>query len=472
MNSQFQVGFSTLKQEVVCDSLPIQGALPSWLSGALLRTGPAQFEVGQEQYRHWFDGLAMLHRFSFQDGVVAYANRFLHSKTYQENMKEGKIVYSEFATDPCRSIFKRLATTFSAETTDNANVNISRLGNEFVALTEAPLPVMFDARTLETLGVFDFDDKLSGQVTTAHPHFDRQLNAGVNYLAHLGPHSTYNVYALKAGERQRQLVSAVPTEEPAYMHSFGLTEHYVVLAEFPLVVNPLKMLMSGKPFIENYEWKPELGTRFIVVNKQDGSIVGRYESEAFFAFHHVNAFERAGEVFVDISAYPDATTVYDYYLENLIGPNSRAFSNGELRRYRIPLSGARPSYEVLAGESFDLPRINYAHSNGCDYRYAYGAARRKTTPNDFFNELIKVDVGTTETQRWFEEGCYPGEAIFVAAPNAVQEDEGVLLSIVLDGKKGTSFLLVLDASSFREIARAEVPHHIPFSFHGMYTSAA
>ena len=32
----------------------------------------------------------------------------------------------------------------------------------------------------------------------------------------------------------------------------------------------------------------------------------------------------------------------------------------------------------------------------------------------------------------------------------------------------SSFLLVLDAESFAERARAEVPHHIPFGFHGQF----
>jgi hypothetical protein len=39
---------------------------------------------------------------------------------------------------------------------------------------------------------------------------------------------------------------------------------------------------------------------------------------------------------------------------------------------------------------------------------------------------------------------------------------------VLDAKKAISFLLILDASNFRELARAEVSHHIPFGFHGNY----
>ena len=53
-------------------------------------------------------------------------------------------------------------------------------------------------------------------------------------------------------------------------------------------------------------------------------------------------------------------------------------------------------------------------------------------------------------------------------PNATAEDDGLILAVVLDGKTGTSFLLVLDAANFSELARAEVPHHIPFGFHGQY----
>ena len=58
--------------------------------------------------------------------------------------------------------------------------------------------------------------------------------------------------------------------------------------------------------------------------------------------------------------------------------------------------------------------------------------------------------------------------MFVARPNAEDEDDGVLLSVVLDASAGTSFLLVLDASDLSELARADAPHHIPFGFHGQF----
>ena len=63
----YGVGFrSSLTEETPEPvTLEISGTLPSWLEGALLRTGPSKFEVGTRTYNHWFDGLAMLHRFVF-----------------------------------------------------------------------------------------------------------------------------------------------------------------------------------------------------------------------------------------------------------------------------------------------------------------------------------------------------------------------------------------------------------------------
>ena len=73
----------------------MHGEIPPWLTGSLLRTGPAKFEVGAHTMRHWFDGLAMLHRFTIAGGKVSYANRFLRSKAF-EAAKDGKIDPKEY----------------------------------------------------------------------------------------------------------------------------------------------------------------------------------------------------------------------------------------------------------------------------------------------------------------------------------------------------------------------------------------
>jgi len=62
------LGYRALEQEQEIDRLAVEGELPAWLAGSLLRTGPANGDLGQQRVAHWFDGLAMLHRFSFSGG--------------------------------------------------------------------------------------------------------------------------------------------------------------------------------------------------------------------------------------------------------------------------------------------------------------------------------------------------------------------------------------------------------------------
>lgn len=469
MSGNFRQGFTSLEHEIELERLPVIGQVPAWLSGTLVRNGPAKFEVGEEKYRHWFDGLAMLHRFSFSNGEVSYSNRFLQSQGFKNAVESGKIKYSEFATDPCRTIFQRVTSLFfPPEYSHNANVNLTKIAGHFVAMTEAPLAIEFDLKTLETVGVFDYEDQVPGALTTAHPHYDFVRDAVINYVLRFSRRSTYHVYRIAPGGEQRTIIGSVPVKEPSYMHSFGMTEHYIVLAEFPLVVNPLRLLMSGKPFIENYQWKPESGVQFIVLSKEDGQVVGTYESEAFFAFHHINAFEMNGEIVVDISAYPDSTIIDALYLDRLRGPGGSEVPTSEFRRYRMPVRGDAATYDVLSQESIELPRINYRRCNTKEYQFVYGVSSRKDQPDDFTNQLVKVDVRSRTAKVWLKDNCYPGEPVFVAAPGGTAEDEGVILSVVLDANKGNSFLLILEADTFDEIARAEVPHHIPFGFHGQY----
>jgi len=408
---------------------------------------------------HWFDGFAMLHRFAFTEGSVSYANRFLESRAFRAAAEQGEIAYSEFATDPCRSLFQRVSAMFSPKLTDNANVNLTRLGERFISMTETPLPVQFDADTLAAAGVAF---EAPGQLTTAHPHRDRATNGMLNYAARLGPRSSYRFFLLRPASSKPELIARGAVREPAYMHSFGLTRRWLVLAEFPFVVNPLRLALSGRPYIENYRWKPELGTRFQLFDRSTGEAVGPFETDARFGFHHVNSYEEGDDVVIDISTFPDAGIVEDLYMERLRA--GKPVAPGHLERFRVsPGTGAVMS-EPLIQESMDLPRINYARCNEGPYRYAWGVG----FGGGWIDRIVKADVVERRSTVWSEEGCYPGEPVFVAAPDGGEEDAGVLLSVVFDGRRGNSYLLVLDARSLDELARAEVPHHIPFGFHGDY----
>jgi carotenoid cleavage dioxygenase-like enzyme len=462
----FQLGFTTLEREIVVERLPTRGSVPPWLKGTLLRNGPGKFEVGPHRYRHWFDGLAMLHRFSIAGGQVSYANKFLRSHPYQKAMETGRITYGEFATDPCRSLFNRVYNLFFPEPADNGLVSIARMAGRFVALTESPLPVAFDPQTLETIG-FPRYEGVKGHITTAHPHYDPEREATINYVTRVSRTSSYNVHSMAPGDMRRTLIGSVKVPEPAYMHSFGMTERYVVLAEFPRFFQPISLAFKRGPFIANSRWKPEKGARFLLMEKRSGRVAA-FQAEAFFAFHHVNAFEQGDDVVVDVAAYRDDGIIDKLLLDELVRPDGGRIPQAELRRYRLPQGKSSAEYEVLGDAALELPRIHYRRFNGCDYRFAYGMGIREDRPDDFLDQLVKVDVRERRARVWFEDGCYPGEPVFIPAPGAAGEDDGVVLSVVLDANRSASFLLILAAGSFEEVGRAEVPHHIPFGLHGQF----
>ncbi|MDO9086986.1 MAG: carotenoid oxygenase family protein [Anaerolineaceae bacterium] len=467
MSKVYELGFGNTENEIKIEKLEIQGIIPGWLQGTLIRNGPGTFKVGEQQYRHWFDGLAMLHKFSIQNGNVSYANKYLNTKAYREAKATNQISYSEFATDPCRSLFSRIMTVFSPKITDSAKVSIAKIAQRYMALAETPIQVEFDPDTLESVGVFNYEDRLVGQMTTVHPQFDFEYDTVYNLVTRYHRVSHYNIHQI-VGNTPPTKLSSLPVNSPSYLHSFGMSKNYFILTEFPLVVNPLALLLWLKPYIENFKWKPERGTPFWVINRHTGELVSRFESDPFFAFHHINAFEQGDELIVDLAAYSDASIIQSYYLQRMQS-NLNQLPSGNLRRYRIPLKGKTVSYETISDSCMELPNFDYARLNtNPDYRYVYSVSVNKEKNLGFYNQILKVDIKHKKDLFWFEFGCYPGEPIFVGRPGRANEDDGVILSVVLDERAGSSFLLVLDASSFNEIARVSIPQPILFGYHGAY----
>lgn len=469
--SPWRGGFASLEREIGEQQLEVDGSIPDWLEGTLVRNGPAKFEAGERGLNHWFDGLAMLHGFTIEGGEVAYANRFLETEARRSVEETGELAFGEFGTDPCRSIFERFVNLFDRELTDNASVNVARMADEVVALTETPIPVRLDPETLETRGRLDWDEQVEGELTTAHPHHDAERGRTVNYVTKLGRNSVYRVFAVPDGTARQELVAELDVDRPAYMHSFALTPNYVVLAEFPLVVDPLGLALSNEPLVGNFEWRPERGTRWLVFDRATGELVASPHGEAMFAFHHVNAYEEEGELVVDLCAYPDASIVDELFLDRVRtqAPGRRAVARPT--RIRIGLEGGQVRQQRLADEALELPRTWYEAVNGQPYRYVYGVGHRNDPPREFLNQLVKLDVEEQTTQTWSQPGTFPGEPVFVPHPEAEAEDEGLLLSVAFDAESGRSFLLVLDAATMEERVRAVAPHHVPFGFHGSFEPA-
>ena len=464
------LGFTTLEAQTSLDKLEdIQGTIPTWLNGSFLSIGPGQFEIGKSRAPHWLDGFAMIYKFGFNNGTVSYANSLIDTTYYKDSCAQGCILGS--APNQDQSTLSKVSSLFTTSESqrsvyDNTNLNVAMLGNKCVALTETPDPITIDCTTLKTECPFCYTDKLPGQFACAHMHFDYDKKQWVNYTTNFARASTYNLYTMNENTAMRVQLGSVAASTPSYMHSFGLTKNYIILPEYPFQVSPIDLLLQSNSFIDTFKWKPKIGTKFIVINRQTGKTVGSFKTDAFFALHQANAFEQDDNTIVmDIVVYPDASIIQALKLDNIFD-GSHTFPQGKLTRFTIDMSKKSVDAKELSSETFEMPRINYRAVSQKPYEFVYGAG--SDNPHEMVNRLLKINVNTGQVLVWQADMCYPAEPVFVATPDAKAEDDGVILTIVLDGKLQKSFVLILDAKEFKEIGRAYVPHHIPFTVHGNF----
>lgn len=459
------VGFYNQGQERVINSPEVIGNIPEWLDGNLIRTTSAKFDFKGSSYNHWFDGLCMLYSFSFDKGKARYQSKFLQSDDYIKATQNDKVVYQAFGTNTKRNIITKLKDIITPQTNikPNANVNITRINGDFVAMTEIPSYVKFNPENLDTLDLYNFQDDIKGQVTTAHPHFDFKTGEFYNMLINFSATSHYVFYKMKPNSSKREIIAQIPVKSPCYVHSFGLTENYIILAECPLMVNPLSLMFSDKPFIENYKWNPKQSSNFYIIEKSTGKYK-KIETDAFFTFHTINAYELNNEIIFDLVAFNDSSVIDSFYMENL--RKGDKIPQSRFRRYTIDLNKNTCKFDCMSDLSMELPRINYSKYNTKDYNYLYVNSMSKDS--SFLNQISMINIHKNITNTWSEDDCYPGEPVFVPNPKATTENDGVILSTVLDNKNKESFLLIIDANNFEELARIKTGDIIPLGFHGQF----
>ena len=281
-----------------------------------------------------------------------------------------------------------------------------------------------------------------------------------------------------------------PYEQVSYMHSASISEDYLILSEIPLLFNSFYAVwgsLTGSTVTDMFKWNgATTPTYFRVISLDTGEQVARIPGPAFFTFHHINSYQNKDnkkKITVDICAFDDAQIINDLYL-NKLRANVFPSGGGYVRRFELDLDantcvepnanarepqGSHPfSYaHSLVPVQFELPRINPKYT-GKSYRYVYVD---RSPAGRLFDGLVKLDVESKQqVAEWIQPCTSPSEPIFVPRSNSDddQEDDGVVLSVILEQKTKRSFLLVLDASTFKELARAYLPVHIPLSFHGNF----
>eukprot|EP00058_Branchiostoma_floridae_P015800 XP_002601288.1 hypothetical protein BRAFLDRAFT_81327 [Branchiostoma floridae] len=472
--------------------------IPKWLSGTLVRNAPARYEVGDRSVVDIFDGFAKLHSIDITPQSLNFSASFIKSGIYNRSIEANTIapMVTFLGVDPPFSLYERLEAL--AKTLDNNDINVWKFGAgdsaRYAALTDGWVFPEFNIDTLDTLGVVQPDPLGDGQsgfgvgpptvyLSCAHPVVEPSTGHSISYVikpSYLpGQSSVLSVIRIK-DLGHIETIGSFEIQKNSYMHSFALTENYAIFFLQPLYFDFIK-LMTTVEMQYAMEWVSGDKMAIHAVNLKSGS-VSTLSADPRFYTHHVNAYETGeGHVVADVITFPDPTPFLTALsLDKLrdLTHLRKMDSYARLTRYYLNLTAETVKVEPFVSKTalgdfmnkLDLPIINekYRTKRYCIF---YGTVTSFATSSPFNGSIpiVKKNVCVPGSDaHWSRPNHFAGEANFVADPSGTHEDDGVILSSVLDADRGLNYLLILDARTFEEINTAYMPTWIPFGFHGQF----
>jgi beta,beta-carotene 9',10'-dioxygenase len=524
-NASRASGYFKTTPSVPPGQLKVQGTIPQWLKGSLIRNSPGQYEDGEDQVRHWNDGWAQLHRWHIDGGTntASHESKMLNTTSLHKANVLKKYTQAGYGTpaNPGQRPHKEPKAESAAEkpaTSDstlvggildkyavNPMVNVWKFDNKYMATTDQNLFIEFDPNTLATKGginhAWDPEDPITKKgllgIGTAHGRYDRFTKE--HYWLEIDMSmplrkAKYNVWTYQetnfTGEGPlpaRKILGSITDANTSFVHSFGLTKNYLILIQCPMHYHFLDFV-TAKQVTDAISWDKNLATKFHIMDRHTGALVRTVDSAdgAWFVYHVLNAYEEGdgddANIVIDFSKYHnDSLITYGMYLENLVDRPKQyvpTFEQARLTRCSISLTKGAPECHIVVDKTFEMATFNWVNYHMVKPRYSWGASFvDPNTPwhdgsSDFIDQLIKVDSEKSAiVAEWHAPNTYICEPLFVPHPEPKSEDDGALIFVAYDATRDKSVLMILDGATMKEIARADMNGKLAANFHGKFCPA-
>lgn len=457
--------FTPLATESEDIELAVTGNLPADLNGMYIRNGPNPMFEPRGGY-HMFDGDAMLHRVLMSEGVATYRSKWVRTAALQAEIAVGRSLYGGMGELHLPS---RKEVGSAGPIKNPANTNIVNHAGRFLALYEAA-PATEVTADLSTIGLQTFGGAITGPFT-AHPKVDPRTGElhAFSYLSE-PPYLQYHLI-----DADGEFVRTVDIElaEAVVMHDFVVTEDFVVFVDSPLLMDLESALNGGSMF----RWEPAHGTRIGVL--AHGETQTRwFQTEDAYVNHFWNGWVKDGVLTFSGSVL--TSEAYSTSEASAMNTEGAQAVPGLPTRFTVNLNSGAVVQERLDELGGDFPRINEAYL-GVENRYRYMVAF-SGVPDviGHFDTVVSYDDLSGDRATWFAgPGMVVGEAVFVADPSGVAENDGWLLAMVSPrnptansstGVAATTDLVVIDARDVAAgpVARMHLPDRLPFGFHGNF----
>ena len=450
--------------------------------------------MGSTSFTHLLDGYAKLAKFTFtRENSILFSTNFLNTRSYSAAALASKIrPYLLFGSRrPQFSWFEKFWALYNEA--DNTNINVY----DFPAQSNdnSPTPAMEYVALSDFWHVYQFDpqnlqeaikirprvpgpslvDNFLPLISSSHPIREFGKSSLVTILSVVNPipeePSTIHVVRIHSTESREQ-IAEIKVERLSYMHAFALTRHYAIIFADPLFID-FEKTFSTVTLSGSFVWMHRQRTTVYVVHTETKEI-WNVTIRPSVHLHHINSYESHGKIVIDYVVYPTINMVH-YKLDILMNMTARNAikQNSRIIRYIIDTETRTIQRIKHKNSAFkfimklDFPAINeaYRFSRHC---YIYGVVSKTDGHDLSMTALVKKDICNSRDLVWSQPNLYPSEAVFVAKPDSSSEDDGVLLTLVLDGNRGISFILILNAASFEETGRAYLPTYMTFTVHGRY----
>ncbi len=456
----------------------IKGSIPQNLNGVLYRNGPGRLERNEHWVHHPFDGDGMIVSITFNNGDVSLSNRFVRTKEWEEEEKEGKFLYrGVFGTKKTGS---KLSNAFDIRLKNIANTNVIKLGDELLALWEAAGPHALDPITLETKGLSNLNGALKDkEAFSAHPRFDpghHQESRMVTFSVSTGPKSTIRLmeFATQGANVGDLLCDRKDSFNGfAFLHDFAITPNWAIFLQNAIEFNPLPFLLGQKGAAQCLKSKQNGQAKFWLIPRDPGRF-SKQPSKIFnapngFVFHHLNAFEAENKVIIESIFYQDFPSIGPE--EDFRKIDFNKLPEGILKRCTIDLLTNKISEEVLSNQCCEFAMVN-PKLQGKDAKYSWMAIAEKLTGNGPLQAIKKINLLNKDSCRWSAAPRgFVGEPIMIPIKNSNIEDDGWVLTLIWNSETKKTELVILKANDLSHQATLEIPIIIPYGLHGSWVNS-